>query len=1181
MKFITLPRLGFLLVGLLFTNVARSEPEKQALAWDQTETSIGLSHRDKTVWRLVYDKTRNKSYFHPLATVDGTVLTGLRPADHVWHYATWFSWKYIDGLNYWEENPKTGKPEGITEITGVEVHPRDDFSARIEMTLGYHPPDGKEVLSEKRILEIGAPDAEGNYHIDWRSEFKAKKEKVVFDRTPLPDQSGGKRHGGYAGMSIRCAKSTVPWDFLDSEGRVNASHGKRARWLNHSGKTANGRVAGVTIFDHPENLGSPTQWHVNKTMPYFSPAVIFSNPRTLEPTETWVLRYRILVQDHQGKAEELERQYENFVKTSGGSEQGAAVTQKHSHHHASEPRSPLKKRPIPPGFEKPDHVVEIGVKEGEMRYKIEQFTVKPGDKVKLILTNTDDMDHNLLLCKPGQDVALEVANNTWKMGAEAVARNFVPEDDRVMHASRVVGVGETDEIYFIAPEREADYPYVCTLPGHALTMKGIMTVSSAKQQIQPMKPSNPRDKSKDHEVVVGERPLVYRVIVEGAAPRTISVGFPGGFNYVFNPVTCEVEFAWLGGFLNLQGERTGRGNGKNTINGTRVATGSVPFPLRAGNAGQEPKQVAFGGYRRDGKNPPVFLYEFDGVQVEQSVRAVVSESRMIYDFRIRGATQPISFHVKEREVAKVEASAGHYASGVLTVPPKDVGSFTVSVWMATSWDGNLLSTTPAPPPTSRPQPEPPQQPQPEILPAGYRVETLATPLGKDGQPLQFEGGGLDFTADGSLLFSSRLSGIWRYKDGRWSLFADGLHDPLGILVSADGKEAWVTQKPELTHLRDLDGDGQADLYRTLSDDWKFAGNYCEYVHGLVRDKKGNFYFTLNLADGGGANRSEVAVEKAGGASMGTTGGYDGWAVKVTPKNEFIPFAPGLRSPAGIGMNRDEEIFFTDNQGGWIPTSTLNHLVPDAFYGYPASLLDLPEYQAGKKLEKEEFAAKRKPAAIWIPHNELANSPGNPQFDETGGDFGPFEGQVFIGDQTRSNIFRASLEKVQGEYQGCVFNFIDHLQSGAIRIRFGPDGSLWVGQTGRGWAAVGGKMDGLQRIRWDGETIPFEMHSINLTRTGFRVRFTKPLDPETVRQPDAFRFKRWHYHYHGKYGSPKVGTQDVVPKLRSVAPDGLTVELDLPLVEGEVYQMITDGLRSTDHEKMTTTTGYYTLNRRLD
>jgi hypothetical protein len=464
--------------------------------------------------------------------------------------------------------------------------------------------------------------------------------------------------------------------------------------------------------------------------------------------------------------------------------------------------------------------------------------------------------------------------------------------------------------------------------------------------------------------------------------------------------------------------------------------------------------------------------------------------------------------------------------------------------------------------------------QPKIIPAGYSVVTIDTPM-ENGQPVQFGVGGIDFGDDGSAIVAARTAGIWRYKDGQWSRFAEGLHDPQGLwLMAGDGRAMVVAQKPELTLIRDLDGDGRADLYKTICDRWRAGGNYCEYVHGPVRDSEGNFYVTINLSDAA----RDKACERAGGAFMGSSLGYDGWAAKITPAGEFIPYAPGLRSPAGIGINRDDEVFFTDNQGAWIGTSTLNLLVKDAFYGYPAGLLDLPEYRQGKPLDQAEFEKLRKPPAAWIPHGELANSPGNPEFDETGGKFGPFAGQIFIGDQTRSNIFRASLEKVKGEYQGAVLNFIDNLQSGCIRIRFDQAGRLWVGQTGRGWRSQGGKTEGLQRIAWDGKTVPFEMHSLSLTKTGFAIRFTRPVDAATVRAAGAIAFRHWHYKYHGKYGSPKVAQADAPVTLRAISADALTVHVDLPLQAGDVYQILTKGLRDIAGNSMSTTTGYYTLNR---
>jgi hypothetical protein len=239
---------------------------------------------------------------------------------------------------------------------------------------------------------------------------------------------------------------------------------------------------------------------------------------------------------------------------------------------------------------------------------------------------------------------------------------------------------------------------------------------------------------------------------------------------------------------------------------------------------------------------------------------------------------------------------------------------------------------------------------------------------------------------------------------------------------------------------------------------------------------------------------------------------------------------------------------------------------------------VPNHEKGKEEDKEWLLKQLTPPVFYFPHAELASSPGNPVFNLTQGKFGPFEGQVIIGDQTRSNLMHANIEKINGEYQGAVFNMVDHLQSGCIRIGFAPDGALWVGQNGRGWKSVGGEMYGVQVVRWDGKTIPFELHSMNLTPSGFRVNFTAPIDPETVKAEGAFAFKHWTYKYHGGYGSPKMNVTDATPQVVSVSEDRQSVELKVDLVKDRVYQLITEGLRSSTGQTMTTTTGYYTINQ---
>lgn len=459
-----------------------------------------------------------------------------------------------------------------------------------------------------------------------------------------------------------------------------------------------------------------------------------------------------------------------------------------------------------------------------------------------------------------------------------------------------------------------------------------------------------------------------------------------------------------------------------------------------------------------------------------------------------------------------------------------------------------------------------EEPQPRIIPAGYRVETIPIPEG-----VQFGVAGLDVAANGDVYAGTRYGEVWRYRAGQWSLFADGLHEVTGVTVDGKSGGVFVMQKPELTQLIDDDGDGQADVYRCVSADFGFSGNYHEFAFGPVRDKAGNLYCTLNLSHGQGPSI------KGGIMSVGER--YRGTCFRVTPRGKFDIFAWGMRSPAGLGIDpRTDDIFYTDNQGDYNASSSLQHVVKDSFHGHPGSFLHKPDYK-GKDINAipdDEFLRMRQPIAAWIPHGEIANSPGNPVFDLTGGKFGPFEGQIFIGDQGRSNVFRVALEKVGGVYQGCVINCVDHLQSGAIRLAFAPDGSMWVGQTSRGWGSAGGVPYGVQRIVYDGKTVPFEIHSVKITNDGFDVTMTRPIKRDAI-APGNFQVQHWGYMYHAKYGSPKVSPTQVNPGSTVVSEDGKTVRLKLGKLEANrVYQLTLNDITGEDGALPTTRNAYYTV-----
>ncbi len=291
-----------------------------AYTWRQTDGSLAMLNQGRVVWQLNFDKKAGKPYFHPVCLTDGTELTWHRPPDHPWHYGLWFSWKYINGLNYWEEDRETALSEGRTETRHVEVKLGDDYSADIAMELSYHPPGAPAVLMEDRRIDVSAPDDQGAYRINWSSSFTAGAADVLLDRTPIPGEKDGQSWGGYAGLSVRLAKNISGWQVADSEGRKGLeAHGQKACWMDFSGQTAEGRAAGIAIFDHPDNLRHPSPGFVimDPKVPfgYFSPALLFNEPYTLLAGKSLTLRYRVLI--HPGRADKnlLEGEWKSFSQT--------------------------------------------------------------------------------------------------------------------------------------------------------------------------------------------------------------------------------------------------------------------------------------------------------------------------------------------------------------------------------------------------------------------------------------------------------------------------------------------------------------------------------------------------------------------------------------------------------------------------------------------------------------------------------------------------------------------------------------------------------------------------------------------------------------------------------------------------------------------------------------------------
>jgi cytochrome c551/c552 len=481
----------------------------------------------------------------------------------------------------------------------------------------------------------------------------------------------------------------------------------------------------------------------------------------------------------------------------------------------------------------------------------------------------------------------------------------------------------------------------------------------------------------------------------------------------------------------------------------------------------------------------------------------------------------------------------------------------------------------------------------------YKIVSLPVPEG-----ILLEVGGVTMMPNGSMALATRRGDIWvvenpSSRNPYFRKFASGLHEVLG-LVYKDGS-FYCAQRGELTKLTDKNGDGKADSYETVHA-WEVSGHYHEYSFGPKIAPDGGFFVSGNVAFGDEEWWRGEARAKTRGSIF-----------KIYEDGRYEPWAAGMRSPAGLGMI-DGELFYSDNQGDWMGSGGIWHVKKGAFVGHPASLKWTTMQNSPVKLTEEQFFAERdnrkvknatgyyiKPEnvvdekfkmlyelrekypmvqtpVVWLPHGILGISNSEIIRDETNGDFGPFAGQVFIGDQGQSKIMRVFMEKVNGEFQGAAWDFRGGFQSGVMRMTFSPDGSMFVGETNRGWGSAGDANQGLQRLVWNGK-VPFEMLTCKAMPDGFEINFTMPVDRKSAEDLASIAASSFIYKHHPVYGSPPVNKQDLKIKGVKLSEDAKTLRI---VIDGlrpyYIHELNLEGLRSaTNSWSLVHPTVYYTLN----
>ncbi|RKR86500.1 carbohydrate-binding protein with CBM35 doain [Micromonospora pisi] len=438
----------------------------------------------------------------------------------------------------------------------------------------------------------------------------------------------------------------------------------------------------------------------------------------------------------------------------------------------------------------------------------------------------------------------------------------------------------------------------------------------------------------------------------------------------------------------------------------------------------------------------------------------------------------------------------------------------------------------------------------DLRPAGFEPQVTAMDWLPDGRLAVTTWGGTDNTL-GEVYLLDNVTGETDPSRVTTKLVASGLKEPMGIKY-VDGR-LYVSQKHELTELNDHDGDGVTDQYRTVAT-WPFGGNFHEFAFGLLYDDP---YFYLNLS---------VAIDYGGATTNPQPAPNRGSTIKVHKKSGKVTYvAGGLRTPNGIGWGPGGDMFVLDNQGGWLPTSKLVHIKQGRFFNHytnPAGRFDANPVTA---------------PVLWLPHNEISNSPSTPLYLTEG----RFAGQMLFGDVTYGGIQRAYLEQVQGEYQGAVFRLTQGLEAGVNRISLGPDGAIYAGGLGAGgnWGQTGKLTYGLQKLTPNGDDA-FDILAMRAKPNGFEFEYTQPLSAETASElASRYQVEQWRYAPTDRYGGPKFAEETLTVRSARLSHDGkrVTLQIDGLKPDRVVHVRSPRPFSSASGEPLWSTEAWYTLN----
>ena len=372
----------------------------------------------------------------------------------------------------------------------------------------------------------------------------------------------------------------------------------------------------------------------------------------------------------------------------------------------------------------------------------------------------------------------------------------------------------------------------------------------------------------------------------------------------------------------------------------------------------------------------------------------------------------------------------------------------------------------------------------------FVMDTLTVPY-RDENPFKtpMRIGGVDILSESQVAVCTLMGDVW-IVDGvdedleelTWKRFASGLHQPLGLVVSEGA--IYVIGRDQLTLLHDRNGDGEADFYECVTNDFPTSrGN--NFALTLHRDAEGAFYW-FTRSNQFGMTRWE-------------------------PGSEPESIATGLRGCNGSGVSPDGSIVFAmPQEGRWTPASAIFEVGEGSYHGHFGP--------------KEEYGPHGYDLPLCFLPRGVENSSGDALFLPEDSRLGPLSGKILGSSFGYCQHYVILREEVEEKgVQGGVLPLPGEFLSGAHRLRFNKhDGAIYVVGTD-GWQSYAQENGSLQRLRYQGNALKLP-RAVETYENGLLLRYDVAIDEESLSEDRVFA-QQWNYLYSEAYGSPEYSVKN--------------------------------------------------------